>query len=169
MSYFHEPHCPITIDPTIQTGLGGTYNERNTGATVLEGGVITFNSTTFDRKIGFGVSFNKTTGIITIDKAGFYLFDWTFLAGATDAGEPIGVLIALESTTGIPYALSGNTGLPLSFSGSTLIELPAGATLQFVNRSGHSITLVNVTGSGGLSFGGSLTVARIENVYSTKA
>ncbi|BCN32106.1 complement C1q domain-containing protein [Anaeromicropila herbilytica] len=163
--------CPATINPNIQLGLGGIYNEINTTKTIPNGGVITFDRTPNDRVVGIGVSFDPTTGIITIQKASIYLFNWTFLATTTDPSGSI--VIALENTNGQQYALSGNIIIPAltianSFSGSTLLDLPIGTTLRFVNRSGHDIVLRPAIGTAGNAFSGSLTVTRIVNSFSSR-
>ena len=155
--------------PTGPTGPAGVpaeaaaYAENTVGATGLpDASAIALPGV---RTVGDALSYDGTTGEVTVNQPGTYLFQWNLLAGKTNDTDGGDILVTLESADGATrYAQSGapvTAGETVALNGQTAVDLPAGAVLRLVNQSGKPIDLRTADSGAGTSYAGSLSVTEI--------
>lgn len=157
-----QPVCPPVMPQPTCTNPA-LYNQSTESLTVNEGAAVPLPNVV---KIGTGLSYDPTTGLITVTTPGEYLFQWNVLAQAASATQGTPVVFALQNTAGTVYATSGNVNTateaePALVSGSTVLCLTADTTLGLYNRSGSTVTVTPATGTTGAAFSGSLTAVKI--------
>jgi type 1 fimbria pilin len=127
------------------------------------------------RTVGTGLTYDGSTGQVTVRDGGTYLFVWTVVAATCTRSDQGDILVALEDAGGgSQYALSGapiddidrlqscpGRARRLTISGQTVAELPQGGVLRLVNRSGRDIDLLPLEGSQGNTYAASLTIVRV--------
>ena len=159
----YPPVCPPVM-PKPMCITPALYNQSTESITVNEGAAVPLPNVV---KVGNGLSYDPTTGMITVTTPGVYLFQWNVLAQAASATQGTPVVFALQNTAGTVYATSGNVNAgqepaPTLVSGSTVLCLPADTTLALYNRSGATVTVTPAKGSTGAAFSAGLTAVKIQ-------
>jgi hypothetical protein len=126
-----KPTPPTLLNNGLQVQLTGA-----SGETITNGSNVLFN--TIVTNLSPNLSYNATTGVFTVLKAGVYYIDWWVNTDGAEAETT--VLFNIVTSTGTTIgASSPSPVVTLQLNGNALVYLPEGATFSLVNNSGATV------------------------------
>lgn len=130
--------CPPPLPPVVLFNNGMQVQLTGVGdTTVANGSNVIFNSILTN--LSPNISYNSTTRVFTVLKAGVYYIDWW--VNTDGAAEATTVLFNIVTSTGATIgASSPSPTVSLQLNGNALVYLPENATFSLVNNSGATVT-----------------------------
>lgn len=146
------------------TGLNSYLYDRmpSNVASVPVNSVVPLLGTTI---VGPDFTLNSGTNSVLINTTGSYQINWNLLVTAGAAQKNL--IINMESLSLAPltvYMASGcvtTAGTVIPMVGVASLQITSGTSIVFRNRSTDPIIVNTVTGTGGYTYSGSLTIVRI--------